>query len=299
MPLVLFLSGAVASPLRLVTVFDLFAAASITSLSATTVTATLGQTTFTLTGTGMFFIGNTFLGGQVNGLTVAKAGVTELQTVSLGLQATDFQQAIDLERSGGDVGAMEHLILPLDWVYYNNFKPTHLLETDLSRDGVPLNFSGNDQYSTGNGNSTIYMGGGNDTGSGGPGKDRFFGGNGLDTLYGAGGDNTLDGGNGADLLMGGFDDLGHTRMLGGAGDDHLLGSLGTDDMRGGKGNDVFAFVEADGDDKIRDFKLGIDQIDLDPGEAFQFARLGSDTLLFHGTMGASVLLVWSTLRTRA
>ncbi|MDV3456863.1 M10 family metallopeptidase C-terminal domain-containing protein [Sphingomonas sp. HF-S4] len=76
------------------------------------------------------------------------------------------------------------------------------------------------------------------------------GGNGRDTLFGQGGDDTLYGGAGQDTL------------LGDEGSDWLNGGVGDDLLSGGAGNDVFAFTDLGGLDRILDFSIGQDRIDL-------------------------------------
>ena len=73
---------------------------------------------------------------------------------------------------------------------------------------------------------------------------------GDDILYGGRGNNVLDGGDGRDLLVGD------------AGDDSLNGGAGKDELLGGQGMDVFVFEDLDAVDKIRDFDLSDDTIDL-------------------------------------
>ncbi len=71
-------------------------------------------------------------------------------------------------------------------------------------------------------------------------------------LAGRDGDDTLDGAGGRDKLKGGL------------GDDILIGGDGTDVLRGGDGEDVFVFQDlgASDIDRIRDFEIGEDLIDL-------------------------------------
>ena len=73
---------------------------------------------------------------------------------------------------------------------------------------------------------------------------------GNDLLYGNGGKDTLLGGEGDDLLDGG------------QGKDVLEGGNGNDTLFGGKGDDTFVFACNSGNDVIKDFDKGQDQIDL-------------------------------------
>lgn len=79
---------------------------------------------------------------------------------------------------------------------------------------------------------------------------RWQGGSGADTRSGSAQD---------DMLLGG---AGDDRLSGGAGDDVLHAGTGADRLTGGAGEDIFVFT-ADGEtDRIEDFELGIDRIDL-------------------------------------
>ncbi len=93
----------------------------------------------------------------------------------------------------------------------------------------------------------------------------------ADTLLGLEGDDTLAGGAGDDVALGGAgnDDLsgglGADILDGGLGDDTLSGGLGFDVLSGGDGADVFEITPALLTyDRITDFKLGEDRIDLRP-----------------------------------
>ena len=68
-----------------------------------------------------------------------------------------------------------------------------------------------------------------------------------------------DGGGGNDTLIGGtlFDAL-----VGGLGNDRLDGRQGNDNLVGGAGADTFIFTGAAGNDRIIDFGVGVDKIDL-------------------------------------
>lgn len=68
-----------------------------------------------------------------------------------------------------------------------------------------------------------------------------------------------DGGGGNDTLIGGtlFDAL-----VGGLGNDRLDGRQGNDNLVGGAGADTFIFTGVTGNDRIIDFGVGVDKIDL-------------------------------------
>ncbi|GHY03671.1 RTX toxin [Vibrio cholerae] len=92
--------------------------------------------------------------------------------------------------------------------------------------------------------------------------DMLIGGAGNDILFGQGGNDWLDGGVGKDTLYGGS---GNDTLIGGEGNDILIGGLGNDILTGGSGEDLFKWVNGDLDgsrDRITDFKIGEDKIDL-------------------------------------
>lgn len=127
---------------------------------------------------------------------------------------------------------------------------------------------GNDNLQGGGGSDLLYGGDGNDTLNGGGGADLLEGGAGNDKLKGGGGNDTLDGGDGRDNLAGGNgNDLllgagGNDRLNGGKGHDTLDGGQGNDTLIGGAGRDVFVFTDGFGNDVVKDFQSGTDQIDL-------------------------------------
>ena len=140
-----------------------------------------------------------------------------------------------------------------------------------------LGLSGNDILDGGLGNDALYGGRDDDVLNGGEGDDRLRGNLGNDTLNGDAGSDDLRGGGGDDVLNGG------------AGKDWLYGQTGADTLNGGAGNDVlsgggadgavdtFVFAAGYGDDRVRGFEDGLDQIDLtgygfvDAAEALSYA----------------------------
>lgn len=136
----------------------------------------------------------------------------------------------------------------------------------------------------------------NDSLYGGAGRDILSGWVGHDLLSGGMGGDLLDGGRGADLVYGGqgadrlWGRQGNDQLFGGQGDDRLIGGLGADRLTGGAGADVFVFAPGDGRDRITDFAVGEDHLDL---SAYDFASLtearahfadqGSDLLFALGT----------------
>jgi predicted extracellular nuclease len=80
------------------------------------------------------------------------------------------------------------------------------------------------------------------------------------TQTGTSGNDTLSGGAGNDTLFGGN---GNDTIFGGAGNDIITGGAGVDRLYGGAGNDRFVFNNStDGIDKIVDFVVGEDRIDI-------------------------------------
>lgn len=116
--------------------------------------------------------------------------------------------------------------------------------------------------------------GGSDTIHGNAGFDTIFGKNGADILYGDNGSDLLDGGSGEDSLYGGsgadelFGGMSEDVLKGGNGIDILIGGDAKDKLFGGAGADVFVYNDASESlndssaDVVKDYELGIDQIDL-------------------------------------
>ena len=108
---------------------------------------------------------------------------------------------------------------------------------------------------------------------GGAGNDRLKGHKGRDTLFGEAGNDALFGNKGDDVLDGG------------AGDDVLWGGLGVDDLTGGAGADTFRLRlrQAQGrnnqPDRILDFDLSRDRLDLDSSISRQMLSFGDGLLM--------------------
>ena len=119
--------------------------------------------------------------------------------------------------------------------------------------------AGSDWIYGGDGGDTIYGGDGNDLLYGGEDGDSIYGGDGNDALYGDEGDDTLYGGAGGDRIYGG---AGDDDIEGGAGDDAILDGEGDDTLTGGDGADTFYHDESGGSDRITDFSVTEDVIDL-------------------------------------
>jgi Ca2+-binding RTX toxin-like protein len=142
-----------------------------------------------------------------------------------------------------------------------------------SADNVFWGMDGNDKLKGGGGRDSLYGGNGDDTinGSGG-----LYGGTGNDIItsdyrrrgaqgdlqYGEAGEDIMTGSNANDRMYGGADD---DVMNGGSGEDFIHGGTGENDLTGGLDRDVFAFQSfgaGHGFDRIRDFELAYDKIDL-------------------------------------
>jgi len=123
-------------------------------------------------------------------------------------------------------------------------------------------FDGNDILNGGKGDDTLF---------GGAGNDNLKGSNGADNLDGGDGNDILNGGKGNDILLG---DLGRDNLKGSHGDDTLNGGEGNDILSGGKGVDTFILADLLSRDKITDFVVGSETIELD-STAFDSLSSGS------------------------
>jgi Ca2+-binding RTX toxin-like protein len=111
-------------------------------------------------------------------------------------------------------------------------------------------------------------------------------GNSLDNrLYGNAGNNVLKASTGNDVLRG---YAGNDKLYGGSGNDRLYGGAGDDGLYGGPGQDVFVFEKNSGRDRIKDFRIGEDRIDVrswshvnDLGD-LKMKQSGSDVVIHHG-----------------
>lgn len=109
---------------------------------------------------------------------------------------------------------------------------------------------GNDSIDGGTGADSIYAGADNDTVYGGTGDDTAYLGDGNDTFGDWStddGNDTVYGGAGNDFINGGND---NDELYGGADDDTLIGASGDDTLYGGTGNDVFQITDDHESDTI-------------------------------------------------
>lgn len=107
-------------------------------------------------------------------------------------------------------------------------------------------------------------------------------------LQGNSGANTLTGGSASD------------RLDGNAGADRIIGGLDNDILEGGTGADDFVFATGDGVDRILDFELGVDSIDLtgtalafgdltiSDGAGFALVNYGADLIRIDGVTAAQM-----------
>ena len=158
---------------------------------------------------------------------------------------------------------------------------------------------GNDRLDGKGGSDQLFGNIGDDTLVGGAGKDSLYGGADNDHLFGGDANDTLDGGANNDRLFGGDGD---DKLMGGSGNDTLRGGFGDDILEGGTGRDVFQFDTDDRFghnnptiDKIMDFEIGKDKIDLSlidanstikGNQAFDFVEYQKGAPLAAGEVGA-------------
>lgn len=147
---------------------------------------------------------------------------------------------------------------------------------------------GNDRLVDTRGNNDIFGGNGNDTIVGGGGTLDAEGNAGNDTLIGGIGDDTLDGGAGNDILRG--DPSGSFI----SGDDTLIAGAGNDVLEGGGGADTFVFSETTGSNRILDFEVGVDRVDLEGFSVGQGSlnTSGADTIFTYNQNGVNFTITF-------
>jgi Ca2+-binding RTX toxin-like protein len=140
-------------------------------------------------------------------------------------------------------------------------------------DNVFWGMDGNDKLKGGGGRDSLYGGNGDDTISG---SGGLYGGSGNDIItsdyrrqgslgdlqYGEAGEDTMRGSATNDRMYGGLD---NDDMFGGNGEDLIHGGSGVNTLAGGLDRDTFAFQSfgaGHGYDRITDFELAYDKIDL-------------------------------------
>lgn len=151
-----------------------------------------------------------------------------------------------------------------------------------------------------NGDDLLKGKDGDDKLKGDGGDDRVFGNAGNDKVAGNGGNDVVKGGSGNDKVLGGG---GNDRVLGNSGDDKvkgnggqdtIIGGTGDDKLTGGGGADTFVFGRNDGDDTIRDFVVGVDDIQLNGIEGpsdVTITESGNDAVLDYANTSIRLLNV--------
>lgn len=111
------------------------------------------------------------------------------------------------------------------------------------------------------------------------GNDELLGGDDADRLNGNSGNDALYGGEGNDRLYG---EVGEDRLYGEDGDDQLYGDTPSDQNNDEGFADIFVFDSNDGNDKVFDFEVGIDKVELTDGGDFALTYRGGNTILTYG-----------------
>jgi len=127
----------------------------------------------------------------------------------------------------------------------------------------------------------------NDTISGDALNNTLEGMNGDDSLNGDAGNDTLRGGMGNDILMGG---IGIDTLEGGDGNDRLDGGAGNDTLRLGNGADVVVLGLGSGGDKVTDFSVFFDKVDLSSVASLTSWSQVQSLLTVSGTTGSRLTL---------
>ena len=142
---------------------------------------------------------------------------------------------------------------------------------------APVIWRGNGRNNTKNGAA------GDDVLNGRGGKDRLDGKGGDDKLLGGAGNDRLTGGGGKDELNGGG---GNDRILGGGGADEIIGGKGRDVLAGGAGRDAFVFGRNDGRDRVVDFQVNRDDLEITSGakrfKQLEISQKGDDLHIVFG-----------------
>ena len=146
--------------------------------------------------------------------------------------------------------------------------------------------AGNDRLFGDAGEDMVWAGVGNDSVDGGVGNDTLGGGAGSDTLIGGEGNDVIYGGAGSDLIYG---DAGDDTLFGGFGSDTLWGGEGNDLLYGGDGLDMFGFAGASGNDTIRGYEAGVDQLDIGD-QTYEVSVSDSGFALITLSGGGTILL---------
>ncbi|MEM1078692.1 MAG: calcium-binding protein [Pseudomonadota bacterium] len=250
--------------------------ATLQSLSAREAVLTFrpGSTNLTYIATGLNLTstpdpgGGTSLSGLLTGLRVEPPSGLLVEIDRLFLPLDSLTAAAEADRAGSDPGAVEEIVLGLDWSFRGAPPGTFQPRDAVNNDGIVLNMRGDDTVILEDGADTFWLGDGHDLARGGGGDDGLAGGNGDDILFGVAGADALEGDAGNDILIGGAEgDLlrggsGNDRLVGESGVDMLEGGTGNDLLLGGDGEDTFRFFAGDGFDVIADFEAEADLIQI-------------------------------------
>ncbi len=283
--------------------------AEVTSGDATSATLMLGASPVTLTGVNFSYLdvgdATYLVDGRLDAVHIDVAGLLgyDVDFWKLRLDIGDLIAAAAAE-AGGDLRALDRLLLQQNWVYFGNSVPESHRPGETDPFGVVLNFRGDDKFVLEFGDDRLWSGDGDDTILGGMGNDSLYGGRGDDSLRGGAqddllmgnsGNDSLDGSNGDDTLVGG---AGDDTLLGGRNNDVLNGNTGIDLidggaeddlLRGGAEADVFRFEPGDGRDTIADFVPGEDVIQLQGVASFELIERPVGTILRYDG-GAEIVL---------
>jgi Ca2+-binding RTX toxin-like protein len=163
------------------------------------------------------------------------------------------------------------------------------LEGSSGSNGAGTHESDSDTLVSNNRINVIRGTNGSDDLTGGRGRDRLIGSGGDDDLFGAAGNDILVGGDGNDDLFGGN---GNDILRGSRGQDDLVGGAGRDTLIGGADRDTF-ILQPRGNDIIRDFQDGIDELGLSGGLSFNnliLQQRDSNTLILADGNRVALLL---------
>ncbi|MCV6586747.1 MAG: hypothetical protein OIF47_14540 [Marinibacterium sp.] len=262
--------------------------------SATEARLTVGTFSAVVTGADLTYGGSgapALTGGTLTSLIFTYRIGYVASFTELALDVETLAQAASAEATGTDIGAFEALLYPLDWTILSNSSNSSFARDELSYDGVPIAYSGDNLVRLEWGSDRFFGGAGNDTILGNGRRDTIFGGLGDDSLRGGGDNDLLQGNMGNDTILGGGlnDTLGGGRgndvLDGGARDDLLKGRQDQDTLIGGAGNDTL-FGGSDGDefrfvttgeaerDLVQDFETGLDTITIYTDEEVSWADTG-------------------------
>lgn len=186
-----------------------------------------------ITGSGFTFdpITGEPTGGIIDKIVSKDGSGAKTQVIELipGLSVVDFYNAI-IDANKGDWTALKALTGPYQFVV-DATQATESIETEMSsNDDVFKGSSYGDTVSLSDGGDKAYGNDGNGYILGGKGKEYYAGDKGKDWL------------------------------IGGGGKDVMVGGKGNDVLKGGAGADTFNFETGPGDDKIKDFVVGLDVI---------------------------------------